>query len=250
MRTALLMTAVLASLSLPAAAFSLGDLENILNTKPATPASAGNGLDALSSTEMSGGLKDALGRGAELAVNQLGKPDGFFANQALRIPLPANLKKIDKTMRMLGMGQQADALILSMNRAAEAAVPEARTLLVDAVKTMSIDDARGILTGGKTSATEYFRKKTEAPLTGKFLPIVKQTTGQVGLAQTYNQYAGLAAQFGLVNTDQASIEAYVTQQALDRLYRVIGEQEQAIRANPLQAGTDLAKKVFGAAVGK
>jgi hypothetical protein len=148
------------------------------------------------------------------------------------------------------MGKQADALVLSMNRAAEAAVPEAKPLLIDAVRNMTLEDARGILTGGKTSATDFFRRKTEAKLAQRFDPIVKAETDKVGLAQQYNQYAGMAAQFGLVDKGQSRVDQYVTQQALDRLYTLIGEKEAAIRANPMQAGSELLKKVFGAVGGK
>ncbi len=217
------------------------------NSSTATPAKSA--VDALTPTEMNSGLKEALTRGAETAVAQLGKQDGFYGNKALRIPLPGNLKKVDKLMRAVGMGKQADELVLSMNRAAEAAVPEAKTLLVTAVKDMTLEDAKGILTGGNQAATEFFRKKTETPLGEKFLPIVKTATDKVGLAQTYNKYAGTAAKFGLVKQDQASIEGYVSQQALDRLYKVIGEQERAIRTNPIGYGSDLLKKVFGAVTG-
>jgi len=205
------------------------------------------GVDALSSADINAGLKEALTRGADAAVAQLGVKDGFYGNPALKILLPKHLQKADKAMRMLGMDKQSDELVLAMNRAAEAAVPQAQTLLVDAVKEMSLDDAKGILTGGSTSATDFFRKKTEAQLTERFTPIVKATTDKVGLAQQYNRYAGMAAQFNLVDKNQASVEQYVTQQSLDRLYRLIGEKEQAIRANPIQAGSDLLKKVFGAA---
>jgi hypothetical protein len=199
---------------------------------------------------MSAGLKEALSRGAEAAVAQLGRQDGFYGDARLRIPLPENLKKADKLMRTFGMGKQADELVLAMNRAAEAAVPEAKMLLVNAVKDMSVEDAKGILTGGNEAATEFFRKKTETALSEKFLPMVKTATDQVGLAQTYNKYAGLASRFSMVKQDQASIENYVTKQSLDRLYTVIGEQERAIRTNPVQYGSDLLKKVFGALTGK
>jgi hypothetical protein len=237
------------ALALPAQAFDLNELLKGVTSKPASPTS-GSGVDALSTTEINSGLKEALTRGAETAVAQLGQKDGFFGNAALKIPLPPSLQKAEKAMRMLGMGKQADELVLSMNRAAEAAVPEAKTLLVDAVKDMTLEDAKGILTGGQTSATDFFRRKTEARLTERFGPIVKATTDKVGLAQQYNQYAGAAAQFNLIDKEQASVEQYVTQQALDRLYTVIGEKEAAIRANPMQAGSDLLKKVFGAVSGK
>lgn len=216
---------------------------------PSTTAPTGtttSAVNALTPTEMNGGLKEALTRGAEAAVVQLGKKDGFFGDKKMRIPLPDNLKKIDKLMRTFGMGKQSDELVLAMNRAAEAAVPEAKTLLVGAVKDMTLEDAKGILTGGDQAATDFFRKKTETRLGEKFLPIVKGATDKVGLAQTYNKYAGLASRYGTIKQDQASIEGYVTKQSLDRLYKVIGEQERAIRANPIAYGSDLLKKVFGA----
>lgn len=258
MKTRLLTLAVAASLAAGAYALDLNDLLNAgkaamdksSGTQTAPGSATKSAIDALTPAEMNSGLKEALTRGAEAAVAQLGKQDGFFGDPKLRIPLPENLKKVDKLMRTFGMGKQADELVLSMNRAAEAAVPEAKTLLVNAVKDMSVDDAKGILTGGDQAATEFFRKKTETALTEKFQPMVKTATAQVGLAQTYNKYAGLASKFKMVKEDQASIENYVTKQSLDRLYKVIGEQERAIRTNPIQYGSDLLKKVFGAVMGK
>ncbi len=237
------------TLALPAHAF---DWNGLLKGVLGTPAeqSTSSGVDALSTTEINAGLKEALARGAETAVTQLGRKDGFFGDARLKIPLPPTLQKAEKAMRLMGMGKQADDLVLSMNRAAEAAVPEAKTLLVDAVKEMTLEDAKGILTGGQTSATDFFRRKTEARLTERFQPVVKATTDKVGLAQQYNRYAGMAAQFNLVDKRQARVEDYVTQQALDRLYVVIGEEEAAIRSNPIQAGSELLKKVFGAVSGR
>ncbi|MHB1186709.1 DUF4197 domain-containing protein [Thiobacillus sp.] len=237
------------TLAAPAHAIDWNEMLKGVLGKP-TSQPAASGVDALSTADINAGLKEALTRGAETAVAQLGQKDGFFGNAALKIPLPPSLQKAEKAMRMFGMGKQADELVLSMNRAAEAAVPEAKTLLVDAVKEMTLQDAKGILTGGQTSATDFFRKKTETRLTERFGPIVKATTDKVGLAQQYNQYAGAAAQFNLIDKKQASVEQYVTQQALDRLYTVIGEKEAAIRANPMQAGSDLLKRVFGAVSGK
>lgn len=237
------------TLALPAQAFDLNEMLKGVLSKPAAAPTASS-VDALSSADINAGLKEALTRGADAAVAQLGQKDGFFGNAALKIPLPPSLQKAEKAMRMFGMGKQADQLVLSMNRAAEAAVPEAKPLLINAVKEMTLEDAKGILTGGKTSATDFFRKKTEAKLTERFEPIVKTSTDKVGLAQQYNRYAGAAAQFNLVDKKQANVEQYVTQQALDRLYTLIGEKEAAIRANPLQAGSELLKKVFGAVSGK
>ncbi len=237
------------TLALPVHAFDFGKMLKDVISQPASQPSA-SGVDALSNADINAGLKEALTRGADAAVAQLGQKDGFFGNAALKIPLPPSLQKAEKAMRLFGMGKQADELVLSMNRAAEAAVPEARTLLVGAVKEMTLEDAKGILTGGQTSATDFFRRKTETRLAERFEPIVKANTDKVGLARQYNQYAGTAAQFNLIDKKQANVEQYVTQQALDRLYILIGEKEAAIRANPMQAGSDLLKKVFGAVSGK
>lgn len=249
---------VMLMLTVSAHAFDLDEaLRGVLKKQAAPQTDSGNPnfpentarVDNLKSTEVASGLKEALVRGSEIAVAQLGQKDGFFGNPSFKIPLPASLKKAEKAMRMLGMGQQADDLVLAMNRAAEAAVPEAKTLLVGAVKTMSVEDAKGILMGGNTSATDFFRRKTETTLISRFLPIVKSTTDPSSLAQQYNSYAGMAAQFGIGKKAPLTVEDYVTRQALDRLYQVIGEQERAIRANPLQAGSALLRKVFGAAMG-
>lgn len=231
----------------PAYAFDWNQMLRGVLSKPVPQAT---GIDALSATDINAALKEALTRGADAAVAQLGVRDGFFGNPQLRIPLPENLQKAERAMRLFGMGKQADDLVLSMNRAAEAAVPEARALLIDAVRQMTLDDAKGILTGGQTAATDFFRKKTEAQLGERFLPVVKATTDQTGLALQYNRYAGIAAQYNLVDKRQSNVEQYVTQQALDRLYVLVGEKEAALRANPLDAGSELLKKVFGAVVGK
>lgn len=223
-------------------------LQGVIDKSSARP--AGPGVDALSGAEIDGGLKEALTRGADAAVAQLGQKNGFLGDARLKIPLPPSLQKAEKAMHMLGMGKEADKLVLAMNRAAEAAVPEAKTLLVEAVSSMTLEDAKGILTGGSTSATDFFRAKTETRLIERFLPVVKTTTDKSDLAKQYNRYAGKAAQFDLVDKDQTSVEDYVTREALDRLYTLIGEKEAAIRANPLQAGSDLLGKVFGAVGGK
>jgi len=209
-----------------------------------TPARAN--LDAVTNQEAASGLKAALEKGTGAAVDLLGKTDGFLGNKAVRIPLPGTLKKYEKLMRSVGMGKYADELILTMNRAAEAAVPEAKKLFVDAVKKMSPQDAKGILTGGQTSGTDYFKRTTSAQLREKFLPIVKSATAQVQLAETYNAYAKKGAQFGLVSKENADLDDYVTQKALDGLFHMVAEEEKKIRQNPLQAGSDIIKKVFGA----
>ena len=203
-------------------------------------------LADLSQSDASGGLKDALTQGAKVAVQQLGKPGGFSNNPDVRIELPGNLGKAAKTMKMMGMGAQVDQLEASMNKAAEAAVPQAQALLVDSVKKMTVQDAKSILSGPQDSATQYLNKTSREQIRAKFLPIVKQATDQVGLAKQYNSFAGQAASFGVIDAKSANIENYVTEQALDGLYAMIAEQEASIRENPAGAATSLAKKVFGA----
>jgi hypothetical protein len=204
------------------------------------------GLDSISNTDANSGLKQALTDGSAAAVAMLGKENGFFGNPKVKIPLPPTLKKVEGALRLAGMKKQADDLVLTMNRAAEAAVPEAKVLLVDSVKKMSVQDAKGILTGGDTAATDYFKRTTQAQLTQRFLPIVKKATDRVGLAEQYNSLAGQGVQLGLIKKDQATIEGYVTQKALDGLYYMIAEQEKAFRQNPVGASSDIVKKVFGA----
>ena len=202
-------------------------------------------LGDLSQKDASTGLKDALTQGAQVAVKQLGTPGGFSNNPDVRIELPGNLGKAAKKMKAFGMGDQVDELEASMNKAAETAVTQAQPILVDAVKKMTVEDAKGILSGGNDSATQYLNKTSREQIRAKFLPIVKQATDKVGLAQKYNAFAGQAATFGVLDAKSANIENYVTEQALDGLFEMIGKQEATIRQNPAAAATSLAKKVFG-----
>ena len=202
-------------------------------------------LGSLSNADAVRGLKDALIQGSAAAVSKLGVENGFLGNEKVRIPLPDALKRVESGLRMFGMKNEADELVTAMNRAAEQAVPEAKTLLVKAVKNMSVQDAKGILSGGDTAATEYFRKTTSGELTAKFLPIVTKATAKVGLAEKYNKLAGKGAQLGLIDAKQAKIESYVTQKTLDGLFLMIAEEEKAIRKDPVGAATGMAKKVFG-----
>ena len=204
------------------------------------------GLSDLSSADASAGVRAALERGSAVAVAKLGVTDGFFGNPQVKIGLPGALKKGESTLRMLGMGKQTDDLVLSMNRAAEAAVPAAKPLLINAVHAMSLSDAKAILSGGDGSVTRFFKDKTQGTLTVKFLPIVRQATQRVGLAQKYNALAGEGSKLGLVSGDAASVEQYVTQRALDGLYLLIEQEEQAIRRDPVGTGSALLGKVFGA----
>ena len=198
----------------------------------------------LSNQEASAGMKDVIKQGAEKAVELLGRQDGFLGNPKVKIPLPDTLRQVESGMRLMGMQRQADELIVSMNRAAESAVPEAKALLVEAVRNMSVMDAKQILTGGDTAATEYFRRATSPQLKQRFLPIVTHHTSKVGLADQYNSLVERGAELGLVRKDER-IEHYVTRKALDGLYATIAQQERALRQNPVGAATSSARKVFG-----
>jgi hypothetical protein len=203
-------------------------------------------VSELTNAEASSGLKAALIQGAGKAVSELSKTDGFLGNSEVKIPLPDALKRTEKAMRMFGMGKQADELILKMNRAAEAAVPEAKVLLVDSAKKMTVADAKAILTGGEDAATQYFKKTTSTQMAEKFLPIVTKATENVQLAQQYNKYAEIGSQYGLVKKEQVNLEQYVTQKTLDGVYLMMAKEEAAIRKDPIGQSSALLKKVFGA----
>jgi hypothetical protein len=202
-------------------------------------------LDKITSTDATAGLKAALERGSLAAVSTLGRPDGFLANPTVKIPLPESLAHVEPMMRRFGMGHYADELIVAMNRAAEAAVPQARDLFVASLKRMTVQDAKGILTGGDTAGTEYFRRTTRDDLHKRFLPVVEKATAKVQVAQKYDQYAGKAQSLGLVKQD-ADLDQYVTAKALDGLYFMVGEEEKKIRKDPVAAGSNIIRKVFGA----
>ena len=203
-------------------------------------------LDNLNSADASNGLKTALEKGVLAAVALLGKTDGFLGNPKVRIPLPGYLEDAAKLLRNFGQGQRIDELTTAINRAAEAAVPMGKDLLVSAVRSMNVNDAKNILMGGDTSVTAFFAEKTRAPLGIKFLPVVTQATEKVGLANKYNEFAGKAAGFGLLRKEDANIQQYVTGRTLDGLYRMIGEEEQKIRQDPVGTGSAILQKVFGA----
>lgn len=203
-------------------------------------------LDQLTSQDATGGLKEALSQGASKAVRSLGASDGFLGNPKVKIPLPGQLDKAASMMRKLGMGAQVNELETAMNRAAEAAVPQARQLLANSIKSMSVQDAKGILTGGDTAVTDYFQRTTSAPLTETFKPIVQQAMAKVKVREAYEQFAGKAAKFGVISQEDSQLDNYVTRKTLDGLYLMIGEEEKAIRQNPVGAAGNLAKKVFGA----
>jgi hypothetical protein len=202
-------------------------------------------LADLSRADAASGVKAALGQGAQVAVALLGRPDGFLGNPQVRIGLPGYLDDAAKVMKSLGQGRRVDELVTAINRAAEAAVPLGKDLLVRAVQNMTVVDAKNILTGGSTSVTAFFAEKTRAPLSERFRPVVHQSIEKVGLAQKYNAFAGKAASFGLLRPEEADLGQYVTGKTLDGLYFMIGEEERRIRQNPAGAGSAIVRKVFG-----
>jgi hypothetical protein len=209
-------------------------------------AAAADALDAVSSKDAAAGLRAALSQSVGEAVTQLGAKNGFLNDPKVAIPLPATLEKADHALRMVGMSGAADELRVTMNHAAEQAVAQARPVFEDAVRHMTLADAKGIVTGGDDAATQYFRRTTSTQLSAKFKPIVAAETAKLSLAAKYDEFAGKAAQFGLVSKEDANLNDYVTAKALDGLFSRIADEERAIRKDPLGQANALIKKVFGA----
>lgn len=230
---------------------TLGFGKKAINETAALP----NSLTAsLSQDQVVQGLKEALGKGVQQAVSRLGHEGGFLTNLNVKIPMPEKLRTVEKTLRVLKQDQLADDFVTTMNHAAEQAVPEAAGVFGDAIKGMSIEDAKAILTGTNNAATQYFRRTTETNLYAKFLPIVKQATSQTGVTAAYKQLmdkAGAGSTFGslsrsLLGAESLDVDAYVTTKALDGLFFMVAEEEKLIRDNPAARTTALLQQVFGA----
>ena len=230
---------------------SLGLGKKSTNQTSALPSSLGS---ALSQDQVIGGLKEALGKGVQRAVDQLGHEGGFLTNLNVKIPMPEKLQTVEKTLRALRQDKLADDFVATMNHAAEQAVPQAASVFVEAVKSMSIQDAEAILTGTNNAATQYFRRTTETNLFERFLPIVKKATDETGVTSAYKhlmekaQGGGLFGSFGktLAQTESVDVDAYVTNKALDGLFLMVADEEKRIRENPIARTSDLLQKVFGA----
>lgn len=236
-------------------AFQFKDLLN--KAKSATQQSGGqpNGVN-LPNSDVAAGLKEALAKSTTDAINTLGRNDGFWNNPKVRIPLPGKLEQAGNLARKMGQGAKVDEFQLSMNRAAEKAVPQVADLFGDAIRKMTLDDARGILTGGDHAATDYFRRVAGPALTERIRPIVAKTTDSVGVTQKYKsftsgsgggQLSGALGKLGGKSGGSSSLDLddYVTKETLDGLFATIGDQEKSIRDNPAQQTTSLLKKVFG-----
>lgn len=216
---------------------------------------ASSGLaSSLSQDQIIQGLKEALGKGVQQAVGRLGHDNGFLTNLNVKIPMPEKLRTVEKTLRVLQQDKLADEFVTTMNHAAEQAVPEAAGVFGEAVKRMSIEDAKAILAGTNNAATQYFRRTTETNLYEKFLPIVKKATDQTGVTAVYKKLmekADTANAFGsfgksLLSAESVDVDAYITSKAMDGLFLMVAEEEKRIRENPIARTTDLLKKVFGA----
>ncbi len=201
---------------------------------------------ALSSGEMVGGLKEALQNGVRFAIDKLGAENGFLGNDLVRIPMPDSLTWVEKSLRTLRQDRLADEFVASMNHAAEQAVPEAAEIFGDAISQMSVQDAQSILSGPDDAATQYFRTNTEAALSERMLPIVKQATASAGVTSSYkNMMSKAGGLTSLLSSDTTDLDGYVTEKALDGLFLMVAEEEKRIRENPVARTTDLLKKVFG-----
>lgn len=203
----------------------------------------GHNNSQLTDTKIIAGLKEALQVSTAKAVALTGKPDGFLKNQAIRIPLPAKLQTVGKGMRMLGMGARVDELEVGMNRAAEQATPQAKQIFLAAVKKMSFDDARHILTGNDTAATDYFKRTSSADLATAFAPIVQQSMQRVGVVQQYERVLN-SAPGGNALAGEFDLNKYVLGKTLDGLFYMLGEEEKRIRKDPAAQTTALLREVF------
>ena len=206
------------------------------------------GLDkksSLSDDKITSGLKEALQVGTNNAVKSTGRVDGYFGNPAIKILMPEKMRTLEKGLRAVGYGPKVDQFVLSMNRAAEKASPAAKKIFVDAILQMSFDDARKILSGGDTAATEYFKEKTSEKLATAFRPIVEKATSEVGVTQQYKDLTGRAQSIPFLKSESLDVDHYVVTKALDGLFYVLGEEEKKIRKNPAARVTSLLKEVFG-----
>ena len=237
--------AALTTMLLAGSCTAQSQIDQILNkAKTAALTSSGSGV-SLSNDKIASGLKEALTVSTGKAVAETGRPDGYFKNQAIKIPLPSNLRTVSKGMRLVGMGAQVDDLELGMNRAAEQAAPEAKRIFLDAVTKMTFNDARQILAGNNTAATQYFQTHSTAELTEAFTPIVHQAMENVGVIQQYDRMMKKSGAASYLGNQKFDFDKYVVAKSLDGLFYMLGEEEKKIRTNPAAQTTTLLRQVFG-----
>lgn len=239
------LVAALAGLAVSAAAWAqfpkIDDLMKGVAPATRAPARAGAGDDRTNAA----GIREALAVGTENAVKSLSRTDGYFANEAVKILVPPGIQKVADVARKLGFQRQVDEFVLSMNRAAEKAAPKAAKFFGDAIRDMSMDDVRGILTGGDTAATEYFSRKTRDQLYAAFKPVVAKSIGEAGATRRYNDLMSRYESVPFMSRQSADLEDYVTNKGLDGLFHMVAQEERKIRSNPMARTTDLLKTVFG-----
>jgi hypothetical protein len=204
----------------------------------------GLGGSGITDGKASAGLKEALEVATQKAVSLTGRTNGYFGDAAIKILMPAKLQSMEQGLRAVGYGPQIDEFVLSMNRAAEQAAPAAKQIFGNAITSMSFDDAKKILTGGNTAATDYFKAKTTNELTAAFKPVIDKSMGQVGVTKQYQALVGKFETIPFVKTQSFDLDNYVTGKALDGLFHVVGEQETMIRTNPAARTTTLLQEVF------
>jgi Protein of unknown function (DUF4197) len=205
----------------------------------------GVGGDGLSDVKIGSGLQEALKVGTENAVLQTGAVDGFLSNEAIKILMPKSLQTIEKPLRLVGYGPQIDEFIVGMNRAAEKSMPFAKKIFWDAIGKMTFDDAKKILNGSNTAATDYFKDKTSKKLQATFRPKVEDVMDQVGVNRQYNDLMSRYKDVPFAEKVTFDVNEYVTEKAADGLFFVVAQQEKKIRTNPEARVTDLLKEVFG-----
>lgn len=241
-----------ACITMATAAVGAQSIEQQLKDRLLGSGSSSNTFN-ISESDASRGIKEALAQGVDRAVRQLGKEDGFFRDQAVKIFVPEKIRRLADLARQLGAGKKVDAFELSMNRAAEKAVPVAAGILADAVRQMSVQDAIGLVRGGETSATDFFRRSSEEKLYAAFRPIVEKQTASVGVTRKYKDFskkagggsmAALLGGGGQGSASSADLDDYVTRETIDGLFHVIAEQEKQIRQNPASRTTELLRRVF------
>jgi len=194
---------------------------------------------------ISSGLKEALSMSTERAIAAVGRTDGFYGNQLIKILMPEKLRMVTDALSKAGMKKQIDAFILSMNRAAEKAAPKAASIFIDAIKGMNMGDAQKILNGGDTAATDFFKEKTAKNIYDAFKPIITASLGQAGTTQQFNNIMNKAKALPLMGNVSFDLDDYVTKKATGGLFLMLGQQEKNIRTNPAARSTELLKTVFG-----
>jgi hypothetical protein len=246
MKRAMVLALALSVLSTPALAGWADVLDKVQSQLPPTTAGSSGGIAAnVSELDAGKGLKEALAKGTQKAVAALGKSDGYFGNEAVKILLPESLQKLETPLRLAGQGKLVDDLVLAMNRAAEKAVPQAANILGDAVKAMTVQDARSILSGPADSATQYFRKSSGAKIGEMMQPIISKAMDSVDVAKAYNRLTANPLAASVAQSYGLDLNSYVNAKAQDGLFTLVAQEEKNIRENPAARTTDILKKVFG-----